>query len=310
MKLNEYLIIQQKINHYCCYVKHLISGFFEEFQTNKIHSTRIVTILNRLFKKENDIFLDFLGDEKHAVSFLQFLHSQGEIIHVGNSYYTLPLERTIVLPDGQNVLISSLELSKEVVGIGNLLPSRSKVFLNYNEYVYLPTFEQLINYYQTKLSNNHDIEPSEIILFNEHGAFRTTKIKKLQDGEFYILKFKRLIGLNVKTEYYFAQWRNDEWYIAEILKGIYWRTKMALLNRKNLNSTYNIVHYKNGFVEVQLESALPKEEDILLRLIATPNQNKWPKKYLTTVKQLVNVRTIIANCKMKEVEVKNDGIYN
>ena len=310
--MNEYLFIQQRINHYSCYVKHMINGFCEEFQTNKVHSRRLTSVLDRLFAKENHTFLNFFVDEKLSITaqFIQYLNAQGEIIHMGESYYALPPERTIVLPDGQNVLISSLQLNDGQVGLGKIIAAKSPIFINYNEYVFLPSFEQIFKHYQNRLSNHHDVEPSEMIIFNERGSFKSTKINNMQDREYYLLKFERLIGSQIKSENYFAQWRNKEWFVVQIVNGMYLRIRMALRDRKKLNTSYSLINRKGGFIEVKLQYSIPKEEDILLRLIATPKENKWSKSYLTTESQLENVRAIFAYCKLKELEVNNNGIYN
>lgn len=308
--MNEYLIIQQRLNHYSCYVKHMISGLCEEFQTNKIHLRRLTTVLERLFAKEVSIFLNFFVDDRFSIptQFIHYLSAQGEIFHVGNNEYALPPERSIVLPDEQNVLISSLQLNKGEVGLGQVISAKSPIFLNYDKYVFLPTFEQIIKHYQNKLSNNHDIEPFEMITFTENGSFKSSRFTNLNDGEYYILKFERLIGNQIKLEHYFAQWRDKQWYVSEITNSTLLRTRLALRSRKNLNSYYSFSKKQNGFVEVNLQFSLPKEEDVLLRLIATPIQNKWPKSYLTTESQLKNIREIFTYCKLKEV--KNDGIHN
>ncbi|MEK3726609.1 hypothetical protein [Lysinibacillus sp. FSL W8-0953] len=309
---NEYLIIQQKINHYSCYVKHLIVGFCEEFQTNKVHLRRVTSILERLFANESIAFLNYFVDEKFTVpvQFIHYLNAQGEIIHLGNTYYTLPPERSIRLPNGQYVSISSLQLNIGQLGIGQLTTHKLPISLEYDEYVFLPTFESILKLYKDKLSNHHDIEPSEMIFFNENGSFKSSKIKNMQDGEFYILKFERLIGSKSKPENYFAQWKNNEWLVAQIKNGMYTRVRMALRDRKNMNSNYKVIKHQQGFVEIKFQYSLPKEEEVLLRLIATPNESKWPKSYLTKENQLSNVRAILANCKLKELEVKNDGIHN
>lgn len=309
---SEYLIIQQRINHYSCYVKHLIVGFCEEFQINKVHLRRVTTILERLFINESNAFLNYFVDEKLTVpvQFIHYLSEQGEIIHLGNAYYTLPPERSVRLPNGQWVSISSLQSNTCELGIAQLITHKLPISLKYDEYVFLPTFETILQLYKDKLSNHHDIEPFEMIFFNVNGSFKSSKIKNMQDGEFYILKFERLIGNKTKPENYFAQWKNNEWLVAQIKNGMYTRVRMALRDRKNINSHYKVIKYQQGFVEIEFQYALPKEEEILLRLIATPNKSKWAKSYLTKENQLSNIRAILANCKLEELEVGNDGIHN
>lgn len=70
-----------------------------------------------------------------------------------------------------------------------------------------------------------------------------------------------------------------------------------------------MIKHNNGYIEIKLPFSLPREENILLRLIATPNENKWPKSYLTTEDQINNVRTILAYCKFTEGVLK-DGVHN
>lgn len=308
--MNDYLIIQEKLNHYSSYVKRMISGLCEEFQTNKIHLRRVTSVLERLFANEVSVFLDFFVDDKFSkpTQFIHYLSAQGEIFHMGNNEYSLPPERSIILPDKQNVRISSLELNECEVGLGQLNSEKSPIFLDYENYVFLPTFEQILKHYQNKLFNNHDIEPFEMITFTEKGAFKSSRFTNLNDREYYILKFERLIGSQLKLEHYFAQWRDNQWYVSEIKNSTLLRTKLALRSRKKLNSNYSFSKKENGFLEVNFQYSLPKEEDILLRLIATPIQNKWPKRYLSTESQLKNIREILSYCKMREV--KSDGVHN
>lgn len=288
----------------------MINGFCEEFDTNKIHAKRLTSVLERLFANEDEIFLKFFRDEKLSIpyQFLQYLNAQGEILHVVENRYALPPERTIVLPDGQNVVISSLEKNSEQVGSGRFTTEKTAIFLNYDEYVFLPTFEQIIQHYENKLKNHHDIEPSEIVIFNELGSFKSTNFKQVKDGDYYILKVERLLGVQIKTENYFAKRQDREWFVAEIRNGLFVRTRMALRSRKNVNSTYWLSEQSNGLIQVNLQYSLPKEEESLMRLIATPKEYKWSKSYLTTKSQLENIRAIFTHCKLKEV--KGNGIHN
>ncbi|WP_411738907.1 hypothetical protein [Peribacillus sp. S4] len=311
--INEYITVQRTINHYSYYVKQLIIGLCEEFQTNKVHSHRLMPVLQRLFNKETNIFLSFFKDEKRSVpmQFLQFLSQQGEIIHVGNSYYTLFPERTVQLHDGQYIAISSLKapIQKRSLGIGQLTSKSLAISLTYDDYMYRPTFEKLLNVYTNKLSNHHDIDPNEMVYFTEKGSFKTSSIKNMQEGEFYILYFDRVIGSKIKPEKYFAQWKKGEWYVTQIPSSMLTRFRYALRFLKNATSTYQMIKHNNGYIEIKLPFSLPREENILLRLIATPNENKWPKSYLTTEDQINNVRAILAYCKLKEGVLK-DGVHN
>jgi hypothetical protein len=311
--INEYITVQQTINHYSYYVKQLLIGLSEEFQTDKVHSHRLIPILERLFNKETDIFLSFFKDEKRSVpmQFLQFLSQQGEIIHMGNSYYTLFPERTVQLQDGQYIVISSLKASiQKSLGLGQLTPKPLAISLTHNEYIYRPTFETLLSVYTNKLTNHHDVEPKEMVYFTEKGSFKTSAIKNMKEGKFYILYFDRVIGSKIKPEKYFAQWKKGEWFVTQITSAMFVRLRYALRFLENCTSTYQMIKHKNGYIEIKLPFSLPREENILLRLIATPNENKWPKSYLTTENQINNVRNILAYCKLTEEGVINDGVLN
>lgn len=308
--MNEYLIIQKRLNYYSCYVKQMMSGLSEEFQTNKIHLKRLTNVLERLFATESSTFLDFFVDKKLSIptQFIHYLNEQGEIIHVGNNNYMLPPERAIVMPDKQKIIISSLYLAETPIGMGQPTKHLPSILLNYDSYVFLPTLEQMITYYENKLSENHDVEPSEILIFNSKSIVRTSKLNNLKEEEYYILKFERLIGSRNKLEYYFAKRKDSKWYVSQIKKEAFRRTILALKNRKNLNSIFNFSKKNEGFIEIELQFPLPKEEEILLRLIATPEKSKDPKKYLTKDTQLNNIKQFFSYCKMKEGT--RDGIYN
>lgn len=311
--INEYITVQQSINYYSCYLKHLIVSLCEEFQTSKIHSRRLTSILERLFDKENDGFRSFFNDEKLSLStqFIHFLAEQGEIIHAGDSYYTLPPERTVQLPDGQYVAISSLnEPKKSRLGIGQPIFKPLPISLTHDKYIYRPTFETLLNIYTNKLTNHHDVEPDEMIFFSEKGAFKKSTIKNTQEDDFYILYFNRVIGSKIKPEKYFAQWKNSKWYVTQITNGVFIRLRLALRFRKNVVSTYKLVKHANGYIEIKLPFSLPREEKILLRLVATSNEYKWPKNFLTTENQIDNVRAILAHCKLTEAGALENGVHN
>ncbi|MBH0166755.1 hypothetical protein IHV12_17680 [Fictibacillus sp. 7GRE50] len=312
--INEYISLQQNINHYSYYVKQLIIGFCEEFQTNKVHSHRLVPVLERLFNKETDKFLSFFKDEKRSVpiQFIHFLSQQGEIIHVGNSYYSLLPERTIKLPDGQYISISALKPpTQNRFGLGQLTDKQLPITLTLNEYIYRPPFEKLLSVYTKKITNNHDIEPKEMMYFTEKGSFKTSTIKNMQEGKFYILYFDREFGNKIKPEKYFAQWKNGEWYVTQIVSNMFVRLRYALRFFGNATLTYQLINHNYGCFEIKLPYSLPREENILLRLIATPNENRWPKSYFTTEDQINNVRSILAYCKLNEegVVAKN-GVLN
>ena len=145
--INKYIAIQQTINHYSYYVKQLIVGLCEEFESNKVHSNRLTPALKRLFDRENDAFIAYFNDEKKSVplQFLQLLSQQGEIIHLGNSYYTLPPERTVQLPDGQYVSLSSLNMSKQhSLGIGQIMTDALNLFQSLMMNIFID--QQLRNY--------------------------------------------------------------------------------------------------------------------------------------------------------------------
>lgn len=302
--INEYLKIQQTINQYSCYVKNLINGLCEEFQTNKIHLRRITSILDRLFVIESSDFKSFFNLEKGstATQFIHYLSEQGEIIHLGNSYYTLPPERTIQLPNGQYVSISSLEVEEngKTIGIGQLKSHPLAINLLYSEYLYRPNLNQLLTLYTKKLTSNHDIEPDEMLVFSDKSYYKTSKIRNMQEDDFYILFYNRLIGSKIKPEKYFAQWKKGEWHVTQIPNRMYIRLRQALCIRKRVFSTYHIIQQENYYIEIKLGSILPREENILLRLISIPNEFRWPKSYITTYNQIENVRAILGHYQLKE----------
>ena len=130
------------------------------------------------------------------------------------------------------------------------------------------------------------------------------------ENDLYILYFDRAIGSKIKPEKYFAQWKRGEWHVALLSNGMFSRMRLALRFRKKLISTYQFFEHASDYIEIKLPFSLPKEENMLLRLIAMSNENKWPKSYFTTVSQLNNVRDILAHCKLTEVGATNNGIYD
>lgn len=302
--ISEYLTVQQSIKQYSCYVKHLISGYCEEFQTNKVYQKRITTVLARLFEIESSNFKTFFNSEEDSIvsQFIHYLSEQGEIFHLGKGYYTLPPERTIQLPNGKFVAISSLEFSEDemFLGLGQLKTHPMDINITYSEYLFRPKLDELISFYMRKLTSKHDIVPEEILVFSERGTYKSKKFDTLQDDDFYIIYFNRLIGRIIKPEKYFAQWKNREWYVTVIPKGLFIRTVQALKIRKRAYSAYRLIELGHDFVELKLQYNLPREENILLRLFAIPNEYRRPKSYITTNDHVENIRTILKLYQLKE----------
>ncbi|MGE6755528.1 hypothetical protein ACQKFO_19105 [Rossellomorea sp. NPDC071047] len=301
--MDDMLSVRRTLIQYSYYVKHLISGLCEEFQTNRVHHNRIIPLLGRLFEKESIEFISFFNSEKESTStqFIHFLSEQGEIFHLGNGYYTLPPVRSIQLPNGQSVVVSSLEDmgNDKWLGIGHQTRQLS-YSLMYSEYIYRPQLDEVFNFYKKKLTNNHDIEPNQMLVFSKKGSYKTASIRNMREDDFYILFYDRIIGGKIKPEKYLAQWKNGEWYLTQIPNNMYLRLRQALRSRRNIHSSFRICERENGYIEIKLNSSLPREENILMRLFSMPNEYKWAKKYITTYDQKENVRSILKYYKLRE----------
>lgn len=305
--INDYLVIQERLNHYSYYIKSLIVSLCEEFQTDKVHIRRLSTVLERILANENQVFKSFFNDEKQslAMQLIQYITQQGEILHIKEGYYTLPPERAIQMPDGRCFVISSLKPSTgKSLGIAAHFQDAPSITLSHQQYLHRPTFEELITIYSNKLSNNHDVEPNEMIYFKSKGVFKTKRIVNMRENEFYILLFERPISnTRTKLERYLARWKNGEWQVAKINNmSHYFRLRLALSYQMKYLYTYKLIIHKNSFIELQVPFLLSEEEHRLLRLIATPEQFKWPKHYLSTLDQLENIEKILGHCHFKREE--------
>lgn len=303
--IDNYLNIQLKLNHYSCYIKNLVASLCTEFQTDKVHVRRLTSVLERLVANEDESFKAFFNYEKPEIEMqiIQYITQLGEILHLGDGYYTLPPERAIQMPDGRFFLVSSSKSSSKTFGLASHTEEATKITLSYQQYLHRPTFDEILTVYGNELLSNHDIEPTEMIYVNSTGTVRTKRITNMRENEFYILLFERSFKNAIKLERYLARWENNEWHVAEI-KSIshYFRLRLALSFRMKQVYTYKLIHLKKDHIELQMNFLLPEEEHRLLRLIATPEHFKWPKRYIFTSDQLQNIEEILSHCHFKREE--------
>ncbi|MDN4607168.1 hypothetical protein [Sporosarcina highlanderae] len=305
--INHYMEIQKKINYYSCYIKNLIYSLCTEFQTDRVHIRRITPVLVRLLVNENESFIRFFNYEKIGIEMqlIRYVTQLGEIIHVGEGYYTLPPERAVQMPDGRFIVVSSLKPSVNTsFGIGLLPEKLPEITLSYQQFLHRPTSDEILNIYSNRLSKNPDIVPTEMIYFNSTGIVKTKRIINMREGVFYILFFERSFRHSTKLERYFARWQNNEWFVAEIKStSHYLRLRLALGSISKQVYTYKINYLNKDCLELKFKVILPEEEHRLLRLIATPEHNKWPRRYVFSIVQLRSIEKILSCCNLIREEL-------
>ncbi|WP_303969619.1 hypothetical protein [Sporosarcina ureae] len=302
--IDHYLLVQRKLNHYSNYTKNLLASFCEEFQTESINIKRITTILIRLFNNEDIIFKSFFNKEKPSLEmqFINYLVDVGEILNIGNGFYSLPPERCVLMPDGNYFKISSLKQNSndKTLGMGISIENPMSIALSYKEYLHRPTFSQILKVYENKLGALEDEEPSEIIYFTKSRALKVKKNNHLIKNEFYILFFNRKFRNSEKIDKFFASWDGFQWKASEIEShSHYIRLYLALNYQKSKVFTFNIFPIEGNYMKLNINCSLPKEEHLLLRIFATPEFAKWPKQYIFESHNLFNVEHILSRCELR-----------
>lgn len=311
--IHQVINIQKTLNHFCMYTKQLMLSYMEEFDSQKIYFRRLTVILERLFVNEQQYFKDFFVNDKRSktIQFLDYLVRSGEIISVGEGYYILPPERTVQVLNDKYVSISSIQkvnLSK--FGLASRVEGPSKITLTLDEFLYRPSLEKLFSTYQNTLTSDHDIEPDSIIYFTNSRVYKSESKKDLVENEYYLLNFERQVGSKVIPEKYFAQWKNNKWYVVQIKKDDYLRLLLSLKARKGITDFYSIAVIKDDICELKVKVSLPKEELALLALITTPTSNFKCKTFYFHENDRTIVEGILQCCNLVSERESKLGIYN
>ncbi|MED3804476.1 hypothetical protein P4562_21485 [Lysinibacillus xylanilyticus] len=301
----EQLLVQKKLQHYITYVKNLIIGLAEEFQTEKVHYRRILPVIDRLFSHENKEFLSFFNGKKNreSLQLLQLMHQQGEIINEGKGYYSVLPTRVIQFPEEEtNILVSSYDFmsNESYCGLAQLPINQQIIYpvLKPDDYSYRPVLTGIMSILEKKLSLlNLDI--SEMIRFISGRQQKTSLVTNIKEGEWFIAIHET--PFNSKN-FYVALKRDNTIYGTYILKQNYLRICFALCDYYGIENKYTVNPLINGLVEIYFNRQLPREELSLLNLIALPNCYENPKKFITHELQLGNIQSILESLKLKEME--------
>lgn len=305
--------VQKKLNHYCMYIKQLILSYIDESDVSKIHVRRLTVILERLFVNEQSYFTDFFINDKRSkvAQFLDYLVRVGEIMHVGDGYYILPPERTVNFSNNRHLSVSNIQkVNASKFGLAIRVNESSKINLTLDEFLYRPTLDNLFDVYQSCLLAEHDVEPDSIIYFTENKVYKSESKNNVSENEFYILNFDRKLGTKIKPEKYFAQWKNNKWYVVQIKKEDYLRLFLALKTRKGFIDYYSISNFKNDICHLNLTTNLPKEELALLTLIATPTSNIKCKSFYFNKSDQSIIEDILKYCNLQNERKSKVGVYN
>ncbi|MEK4230574.1 hypothetical protein [Solibacillus sp. FSL H8-0538] len=300
--MHNQLIVQKKLNYYMTYVKNLILSFSEEVQVEKIHYRRITPIIDRMFSKESEEFLNFFnGEENKSWQLLQLMHQQGEILKQDNGYYSLLPARIVQFPSEEtSVLISADEFksNESYYGLTQVYLAKQSNYpvLQVDDYAYRSEISDVLPSFEKKIMPLN-LEIAEYILFIGGRHFKTTMVSKIKEGEWFIAihetAFKR-------RDIYIAVKRGKIIYGTHIPKSNYRRIFFALLDVYGIDKYYIVKPLKNRLVEISFNRQLPIEEISLLNLIALPNCLRNPKKFITHEVQLNNVRVVIEKLNLKE----------
>lgn len=311
--IHQVINIQKTLNHFCMYTKQLMISYMGEFDSQKIHFRRLTVILERLFENEQQYFEDFFVNDKRSksIQFLDYLVRSGEIISVGAGYYILPPERTILISNNKYLSVSNIQkANSSKFGLASRVEGPLKITLTIDEFLYRPTLMDLFNIYQASLISEHNIEPDSIIYFTNSRVYKSESQKGLVENEYYILNFERHVGPNLIPEKYFAQWKDNKWYVVQIKKNDYLRLLLSLKSRKGLADFYSIAATKNGIFELKVKVSLPREEQALLALITTPISNVKCKTFYFHENDRPLIEKILERCNLVNERKRKIGIYN
>ncbi|MDN7228185.1 hypothetical protein QWY15_12835 [Planococcus sp. N064] len=306
--MEEYLVLQIKLKHYCFYVKNLIASLSGELDRDSVHIRRITVILDRLLANESESFKLFFNDEKKTLSMqlIDYITCSGEILHVGSGYYLLPPERTISLKNGQYVGVSMLKVDgNDFMGIGNLLSEQLARDLEVDQYFHRPVFKHLLSTYEKKLAPLQG--PSETLEFDEYRFFtkermyRTKKFTSAKEDKYYLLKANRVFNNGSKPEKFLAIVKNEQWFLSSLNSNShYYRLLIGLSSKAGKYQNYKIKILNQSYSELYLPYFLPNEEHFILRLIALPEHYKWPKKYTFMNEHTLFIEEILEQCGLKK----------
>lgn len=303
--MHEQFLVQKKLQYYITYVKNLLIGLAEEFQTERVHYRRIIPVIDRLFSNENKEFLSFFNGKKNRESWqlLQLMHQQGEILNEGKGYYSLLPTRIIQFPKGEtNVLVSGYDYmsNESYYGLSQLAINQQIIYpvLKPDDYAYRPVLLGIMSILEKKLSLlNLDI--SEAVRFISGRQLKTSLVTNIKEGEWFIAIHETLFN---SKDFYVALKKDNTIYGTYILKQNYLRTCFALCDFYGIENKYTVSPLKDELVEIYFNRRLPKEELSLLNLIALPSCYDNPKRFITHELQLDNIQLILENLKLKEMK--------
>lgn len=305
------LIVQKKIHYYISFVKNLLSGLVEEFQTEKVHYRRILPVIDRLFLKESPEFLSFFNGRQNSESWqlLQLMHHQGEILNEGKGYYSLLPERIIQFPVGEiNVRVSGLNCTsiEKYCGLAQL--DKTKQFdhpiLTVDDYAYRPELLNIISVIERKMTILK-LEFNEVVRFTKGKQLKSFGIRNIKNNEWFIAIHETSFN---RKDYYVALKKENTIYGAYIPKKKYLRICYALCDFYGIKNEYMVKALGDGLIEINLRRRLPREEISLLNLIALPCNYDNPKSFIIHELQLETLKIIFDKLKLKEMD--SVGIYN
>lgn len=304
--MEEYLLLQRKIQHYCFYVKNLIASLSEELDRDAIHIRRLTVILDRLLSNEGESFKAFFNKEKKTVSmqFIEYIAQSGEILHLGSGYYILPPKRSISLNNGHYIGIGMLQPNENIaLGIGNFLNERLDINLEVDQYLHRPAFEYLFSTYEKKLIPLKDttLEFEDFLFFTKESVYRSKKFSSAKENKYCLLRAKRIFQNASKPEKFLAIVINEQWYLSEInSKSHYNRLLIGLSSKAGKYQRYKIKVLNQNYSELHLPYFLPDEEHFILRLLALPEHYKWPKKYMFMNEHTIFIEDVLEQCGLQK----------
>jgi hypothetical protein len=292
--------------HGCvCYAKHLITSLASEHIEKQVHDQRFMPILRRVLPiKLNGFEFFFQAKSKDmARQFVELLVQFGEIVHLGNGYYSFPPARHVQFPiSGRKVAMSLLEEPDHYgPGLFGQLTDQPLPTLLLEEWAYADTPIGLLERYENELEEDPTFQPDELFYGTPYGIRRagnSTASKSNSDAT--CLLAKRPFKHAEKRNWYIGRKKSDGWQIVQVDTAHLRRLRLGIELRHGKQPTFHFLKYDRQHLELKLSQLIPKEEQMMLALIGLPECWPDPKRYLICNNEMEDAMFALTRLQMKE----------
>lgn len=291
-----------------CYAKNLIASLSAEHIEHKVHINRFRSILQRVIPAQTNGLEDFYQTDQArlAMSVVTMLSRCGEIIHLGNGYYTVPTIRSVTLPvSKKKILISSLvEKKQDVKGLIGYPSDDQYPSIDAFDWAYAETPQHLLELYEEQLLEDPDFRPHDLYRVKSAGLIpiKNKSLVRSDPSKMYLIKSLPYKN-SKKNEWYIGRLSSSNWHISRIEGRHLRRIIIGLSLRDGGAPQFSLSVYNDRYHELIFKRSLwlPSEEKAILCLMGIPNKWKDPERFLIPTLYLNDVREVLKRINMKEV---------